>query len=150
MITWCNHRNSPPHEAEYAEPPEGVPPGFFSCGNCVWVRQGGPREASCVYPEWSQKPPFDVRLAGCCRFQTAPNWACGLGPEEALKPIPEFGNRMTVKQFIANVKAGGFIDYDGYGYYTVGDWMTSKIVRPSDVKSGRILARYTHIIWFNR
>lgn len=76
----CSFPGAPPPEAEYAEPPPEVEPGFFSCSHCKWARPGGDRGGVCIYPVWTVEPPFNVSLAGCCRFQASNDWACGRGP----------------------------------------------------------------------
>ena len=70
-----------------------------------------------------------------------------------MEPLPDYGHLMTLKEFISNVKCGGFIDYDGFGYYSNGTEMVSNPdspVRPSHVKKGLINKSYSHIVWFNR
>lgn len=67
---------------------------------------------------------------------------------EYNRKIPDYADVMTVEEYLENVKNGGFIDYDGYGYAVKGDKMSDKIkVWPSDetVPHGA-----THIAWFNR
>lgn len=55
----------------------------------------------------------------------------------------------TVEEFKDICKAGGFIDYDGYGY-PVKDSMSnpSIVIMPS--KLHEIPEDATHIVWFNR
>jgi len=65
-------------------------------------------------------------------------------------PIPTYGDRMTLKDFIENCKSGGFIDYDGFGNYVSGDMMTDIEIYPSDIKSNSIRYEFSEIIWFNR
>lgn len=67
-----------------------------------------------------------------------------------LVPIPEYGDHMTMEEFLDSVKCGGFIDYDGHGKYATDKIMTDIIVRPSDYKKGLIKKEYTHVVWFNR
>ena len=64
--------------------------------------------------------------------------------------ISTFGSVMSLEDFKDCVKSGGFIDYDGWGYY-VKDGMESDIViSPSDVKHGAVRKDFDTIIWFNR
>ena len=67
-----------------------------------------------------------------------------------LKPLPEYGNLMTLREFIKSVEAGYFIDYDGHGYYATKKGMSDFIVRPSDIAAGFISKDFTHVMWFNR
>jgi len=64
--------------------------------------------------------------------------------------IPDFGDVMSLEDFIDNVKCGGFIDYDGSGNY-VKDGMESDItIYPSDFKHGAIRTDFDTIVWYNR
>ena len=64
--------------------------------------------------------------------------------------IPDYGDVMTLKDFIDNVKSGGFIDYDGSGNYVKDDKMSDIQIFPSDVKKGNIRKDFDKIVWFNR
>ena len=66
--------------------------------------------------------------------------------------IPDYGDLMTLEDWLECVKYGGFIDYDGFGRYSDGKRESNKEVRPSHVKKGRLLKNpeFTHIVWFNR
>lgn len=75
---------------------------------------------------------------------------------------------MTTKRFVECVKSGGFIDYDGFGYYATKNKMTDKVVYPSHItgktkvfsyKTGKFRIvkvkekfdkSFSHIVWFNR
>lgn len=61
-----------------------------------------------------------------------------------------FGDEMTLEHFINNVKCGGFIDYDGYGYYLKNNMQTNVTIHPSDVKHKNIRYEFDKIIWLNR
>jgi len=64
--------------------------------------------------------------------------------------LPDCGDIMSLKDFIQNVKDGGFIDYDGFGNY-VRDNMKSDIdIYPSDIRFGSIRDDFDTIVWFNR
>jgi len=64
--------------------------------------------------------------------------------------LPDFGDVMSLDHFIANVKCGGFINYDGSGNY-VKDGMESDItIHPTDVKHGTIRKDFDTIVWYNR
>lgn len=65
------------------------------------------------------------------------------------KQLPNYGNLMTVQDFIENCKIGGFIDNDGCGHPVKDNMMNDDlIIYPSQ----RVLIPKdaTHIIWFNR
>jgi len=64
--------------------------------------------------------------------------------------IPEYGDLMTMEEFIENCECGGFIDDDGHGYYASEKKMSNIFISPSDVKDKNIKKGYTHVVWFNR
>ena len=65
-------------------------------------------------------------------------------------PIPNYGDHMTILEFIEAVESGGFIDYDGFGKYASETEMSEIVVRPSDIKNGRLVRGFSHVVWFNR
>lgn len=67
-----------------------------------------------------------------------------------FEPIPDYGEVMTLADFIKRVEGGWFIDYDGYGHY-VREGQDSRIeIYPSDVKNKAVRTDFDTIIWFNR
>lgn len=74
--------------------------------------------------------------------------------------IPDYGDHMSLDQFIQAVDQMAFIDYDGFGKLATDDDMSNILIRPSDVftkkektfkkKFLKITEGYTHIVWFNR
>ena len=67
-----------------------------------------------------------------------------------LKPLPDYGDVMSLEEFIDCCKSGGFIDYDGHGSYVKDGQRTDITVYPSDVEHGAIRKEFDKIIWFNR
>jgi len=67
-----------------------------------------------------------------------------------MEAIPKYGDHMTLKDFIKNVKSGGFIDYDGSGNYATETQMSDITIYPSDINSGVYRKDFSHIVWFNR
>ncbi len=64
--------------------------------------------------------------------------------------LPDYGDIMSLEDFIETVNDGGFIDYDGFGKY-VKDGKKSDIdIYPSDVKRNKVRKDFDTIIWFNR
>lgn len=61
-----------------------------------------------------------------------------------------FGDVFTVDHFIANVECGGFIDYDGTGYFATmeGEEKQQISCDMNWLQSHR--ADYPFIIWYNR
>ncbi len=66
------------------------------------------------------------------------------------RPIPDYGDLMTLDEFIENCEDGLFIDYDGFGHYATATEMSSIEVCPSDITTGDIRREWTHVCWFNR
>jgi hypothetical protein len=60
------------------------------------------------------------------------------------------GDLMSLDHFIACVKAGGFIDYDGFGNYVKYGKISDIEIYPSDVKYNSIRKDFKKIIWYNR
>ncbi len=67
-----------------------------------------------------------------------------------LSDLPNYGDVMSIKEFIECVEDGGFVDYDGYGCYVEGDKMTNIYIYPSDIKYNSIRGEFEKMIWFNR
>lgn len=72
------------------------------------------------------------------------------GRKKNISPIPDYGDLMTIQEFISCVQSGGFIDYDGFGNYSDGVIMYDDELRPSDITKRNCLKNYSHIVWFNR
>ena len=64
--------------------------------------------------------------------------------------ISDYGDVMTLVEFVDCVKSGGFIDYDGHGRYVKDDKESNILIYPSDVKHNSIRTDFDTIIWFNR
>lgn len=67
-----------------------------------------------------------------------------------MRPIPDYGDHMTLGSFLDCVQSGCFIDYDGFGEYATATQVSDKRVHPSDVAYGDIDRNYTHVVWYNR
>lgn len=57
-----------------------------------------------------------------------------------------FGNVYTSKDFAEDVESGGFIPYDGTGYYHDGEQETDICVW-SDLS---LLHKYPYVCWYNK
>ena len=68
----------------------------------------------------------------------------------ALSELDNNGHVMTIKNFIATVKMGGFVDYDGFGRYVKDNQESDIEIYPSDVKYKSIRTDFDKIIWFNK
>jgi hypothetical protein len=67
-----------------------------------------------------------------------------------MESIPEYGDLISIEEFVDMCKRGSFIDYDGFGNYAMVDGMSTKKVYPSDIIGRKIDYTYTHVVWFNR
>lgn len=68
----------------------------------------------------------------------------------AMREISIHGDHMLLSAFIKDVKAGYYIDYDGYGYLATEFQMSDKIIRPSHITRKKLKTEFTHVVWFNR
>ena len=67
-----------------------------------------------------------------------------------LKELPTYGDVMSLKSFIECVNEGGFIDYDGHGYYVKDGKESNIMIIPSDVEYNSVRKDFDTIVWFNR
>jgi hypothetical protein len=67
-----------------------------------------------------------------------------------LSDLSDYGDVMSLKDFITNCRCGSFIDYDGHGYYVKDGKETNIMIHPSDITDGRFRLDFDTIIWFNR
>lgn len=77
-------------------------------------------------------------------------WDEQLRRPEADREIPEYGDLMTMQDFVECVECGGFIDDDGSGNYSDGRHMTDIGIEPSDVSALEHDTSWSHVVWFNR
>jgi hypothetical protein len=68
-----------------------------------------------------------------------------------LRPMPDYGDLMTMGEFLDYVKSGGITNDDGTAYLACEQGVTGIQVRPRDVLDGISLGtKFTHIAWFNK
>lgn len=69
-----------------------------------------------------------------------------------LRPIDEDDDHMTMETFLANVRCGAFIDYDGFGELATATEVSSITVSPSEAKplDWKPPEWATHVVWYNR
>jgi hypothetical protein len=67
-----------------------------------------------------------------------------------MEPLPDYGDHMTLQEFIDACKSGCFIDYDGHGYYATATEMSDVLAQPSAIVHGQIRTDFTHVMWFNK
>ena len=70
--------------------------------------------------------------------------------EPEFTELSKHDHKMSLVEFIVNVKDGSFIDYDGFGTYIKDDKDTGIVVYPSDVENNSIRKEFTEIVWYNR
>jgi hypothetical protein len=66
-----------------------------------------------------------------------------------LEDIPDFGDHMTMDEWVDCCKSRFFLDSDGTAYYATETKETNICVRPSDAVDGPLDIRWTHIMWYN-
>lgn len=63
----------------------------------------------------------------------------------------DYGDLMTAEEFIDTVEVGGFIPYDGDGYWSNGTHHSHELsVWDDNNKLSKRPQGATHVIWFNR
>lgn len=67
-----------------------------------------------------------------------------------MEEIPDYGDVMSLEDFIVCCKEGNFIDYDGYGQYAKDNMMSNVTIFPSDVVHNMIRKDFDTVVWFNR
>jgi hypothetical protein len=67
-----------------------------------------------------------------------------------MSPHDEIGNLFTFEEFKGCVDSGGFIDYDGFGYYSTDTEQSNITIYPSDFAKGQVRTDFTHVKWYNR
>jgi len=76
-----------------------------------------------------------------------------------LEPLPDYGDHMTLEEFIDSCEGNCFIDDDGSGCFATATHMTNVRVSPSQVVGGGMDAvrkhtrydpEWTHVVWFNK
>jgi len=67
-----------------------------------------------------------------------------------FEELSDYGDVMSLEDFIENVKDGGFIDYDGHGRYVKDGKESDILIYPSDVQHNSVRKDFDTIIWFNR
>lgn len=72
--------------------------------------------------------------------------------ELKMSPIPEYGDLMTVEDWLDGVETALFIDYDGDGHLATATERSNIRICPSDITKKKITIdpRWTHICWYNR
>lgn len=64
--------------------------------------------------------------------------------------LPDYGDHMTMGEFILNVQCGGFTDDDGYAVYASETHVIGGRLYPSDILTDSYNRHATHVVWFNK
>ena len=64
--------------------------------------------------------------------------------------LPDYGDVMSLEHWLECVAEGGFIDYDGHGYYVRDGKESNIMLHPSDVKHNSVRKDFDTIIWYNK
>lgn len=67
-----------------------------------------------------------------------------------MGPIPDYGDHMTIEAFNEMCRSGAIIDDDGMGSYASETEMSNIDAIPSNIFSGIVDKRFTHVIWFDK
>lgn len=70
--------------------------------------------------------------------------------ELTFHPIPGYGDLISMQEFEDACNCGCFIDYDGSGYYATANQESNLPIKPSHVKSGIHLTKFSYVVWYNR
>ena len=67
-----------------------------------------------------------------------------------FSPLSEYGDHMTLKEWLDNVESCGFIDYDGHGNLATSSEVSNISICPSEAEGYDFPKWATHIEWYNR
>lgn len=102
--------------------------------------------------------PHDTNYISMTGAISIPEWlylamrfaAIQYADQHQMKPIPEYGDHMTVEAFKELCDCGMFTEYDGSGYYATETEMSGIQALPSRLRQGIIEKEFTHVCWFNK
>lgn len=70
-----------------------------------------------------------------------------------LEDIPDYGDKISIDDWIEYVKNGCFIDYDGFGNLCTETKMSDIVIKPSHeryINWYKVKEQFSHVMWFNR
>ncbi len=73
-----------------------------------------------------------------------------LEPFMKLKNGETLGDLFTLANFEEYCKTGMFVDYDGSGYYATENGVSRIEANPSEVRAGKVIRAFTHVMWYNK
>ena len=67
------------------------------------------------------------------------------------KPLPKYGDLLTINEFQEDVESGSFIDYDGQGDLVKDGMLSDIVIYPSTMDLTLLEhPEATHVMWYNR
>lgn len=85
-----------------------------------------------------------------CRLLDGHSGLCELRAWK-LEALPDYGDHMSMEEFVECVRSGGFIDDDGFAHYaTETHLIQGPTVCPSEILQGNYHRSATHVVWYNR
>jgi hypothetical protein len=109
--------------------------------------------ADAIEVDWDHQRPFEEYQEA---FKDINNAAGIISREVNMKAKPKMekldniGDLFTFEDFKSNCESGGFIDYDGYGYYATSKKQSNIAIRPSHIMKNKYRSDFTHVMWYNR
>lgn len=70
--------------------------------------------------------------------------------EPTMGEIPEYGEHLTLNEFVESCESGALINYDGFGNYATEDLCSDILVYPSDITANRYRRDFSNVVWYNR
>jgi len=67
-----------------------------------------------------------------------------------MEPHDNIGDLFTMEDFKADCESGGFINYDGFGYYATDKKQSNIKISPSHFKTNKVRSDFSHVMWYNR
>ena len=110
------------------------------------IDEGRNPEELIPFHEWVEMlKPESTILSQFCRIKRF------IEPVREWEEFPEYGDVFSIDEFVTMCGGGGFIDYDGEGYYAKDGKMSNVLVKPSDIVNGFIRVKeFDSVVWFNR
>lgn len=62
----------------------------------------------------------------------------------------DYGELISISDFKDSCERGGFVDYDGFGYYSTEQYESAIKVYPSTFLKYGPIDGFTHVKWYNR
>lgn len=69
-----------------------------------------------------------------------------LKPKPRMEPLPDYGDHMTMEDFLELVENGDLTEDDGCGNYATATEMSGRTVDLDNIKKNE----WTHVVWFNK